>query len=400
MAWIESHQELGRHPKLLRLADRLGISKANAVGHLHYLWWWAMDFALEGNLTRFEPREIAEGCQWEGNAAEFIDALVEVGFLDRESETNDTPASLWLHDWEEYTSKFQRTRKIKHQGALKTNHTRWHVARGVKVADCPLCQEDTARSQNDIDTTRINYRERIEGDSLTSPPANRERLDSDIDTSRVKDWERIDTEIVDENDSESDTSLFLTADPSQTNRERIATVPTVPTRPTRPTRPDPSDSSAAAGDKSAFISRLARAYEENVGMLTPHLADEFRDFEEQRHPPESWGEEAVHEAATHNKRSWAYVRAVLRRWCEEGRGGGNRATEIQEPYNPGIEVEPGIFMRGDFFPYTDPRSPHHHLYKPKPVLSEAEGDSSEHSGNGGDHQQNYGGHPQDGSDHE
>ena len=101
-------------------------------------------------------------------------------------------------------------------------------------------------------------------------------------------------------------------------------------------------------------------------MLTPHLADEFRDFEEQHHPPDSWGEEAVHEAAAHNKRSWAYVRAVLRRWCEEGRGGGNRATEIQEPYNPGIEVEPGIFMRGDFFPYTDPPLP-----LPPPVQTQA-----------------------------
>ena len=327
-----------------------------------------MDYALDGDLSRFKAEVIAHGCLWEGDPEDFIDALAEARFLDREAGTADTQPSLWLHDWEEYTSKFQRTRKVKHQGALKTNHTRWHVARGVKVADCPLCQEDTARSQNDIDTSRIKYQERIN------------------------------TDIVDQDDSESDTSLFLTSDQSQTTRERIATVPTVPTVPTRPTRPDPSDSSAAAGDKSAFISRLARAYEENVGMLTPHLADEFRDFEEQRHPPESWGEEAVHEAATHNKRSWAYVRAVLRRWCEEGRGGGNRATEIQEPYNPGIEVEPGIFMRGDFFPYTDPRSPHHHLYKPKPVLSEAEGDSSEHSRNGGDHQQKDGGHPQDGSD--
>jgi len=54
MAWIESNQEVGRHPKTKKLARLLDISVVTAVGHLHYLWWWALDFAQEGVLTKFE----------------------------------------------------------------------------------------------------------------------------------------------------------------------------------------------------------------------------------------------------------------------------------------------------------------------------------------------------------
>ena len=40
----------------------------------------------------------------------------------------------------------------------------------------------------------------------------------------------------------------------------------------------------------------------------------------------------------------------------------DREGRRQPSYDPGIEVEPGVFMRGDYLPYTDPASPYHHLY--------------------------------------
>ena len=45
MAWIESHQTLGTHRKLLALCQALHIEDTRAVGMLHYLWWWALDNA-------------------------------------------------------------------------------------------------------------------------------------------------------------------------------------------------------------------------------------------------------------------------------------------------------------------------------------------------------------------
>lgn len=51
MAWLRSHQELARHPKVKRLSRQLNISLPQAIGHLHLLWWWCMDYAQDGDLT-------------------------------------------------------------------------------------------------------------------------------------------------------------------------------------------------------------------------------------------------------------------------------------------------------------------------------------------------------------
>ena len=52
MAWIESHQELRHHYKTKRLARELKVTVAAAIGHLHCLWWWAIDFAPDGDLSK------------------------------------------------------------------------------------------------------------------------------------------------------------------------------------------------------------------------------------------------------------------------------------------------------------------------------------------------------------
>jgi DNA replication protein len=59
-------------------------------------------------------------------------------------------------------------------------------------------------------------------------------------------------------------------------------------------------------------------YEDNVGMLTPMIADELRSAEEEY--PEEWIEAAIRLAVEGNKRSWRYIAAILERWAAEGRG--------------------------------------------------------------------------------
>jgi DNA replication protein len=59
-------------------------------------------------------------------------------------------------------------------------------------------------------------------------------------------------------------------------------------------------------------------YEQNIGLLTPMIAEELRDAERQ-YPPE-WIKDAFHEAVTNNKRNWRYVLRILERWRAEGRG--------------------------------------------------------------------------------
>lgn len=105
MAWIESHQGLVRHPKTKKLMRKLNIYTVEAIGYLHLFWWWAMDFAEDGDLSRFDEYDIADACEWKGSAGEFFDALHDAGFID---ETED---GFIIHDWYEYAGKLIEIRK-------------------------------------------------------------------------------------------------------------------------------------------------------------------------------------------------------------------------------------------------------------------------------------------------
>lgn len=58
-------------------------------------------------------------------------------------------------------------------------------------------------------------------------------------------------------------------------------------------------------------------YEQNIGLLSPLIADQLKDAAEQ-YPPE-WIEAAFREAVQNNIRKWSYISAILRRWETEGR---------------------------------------------------------------------------------
>ena len=61
-------------------------------------------------------------------------------------------------------------------------------------------------------------------------------------------------------------------------------------------------------------------YEDNIGMLSPMLADELREAEQLY--PANWIEEAFREAVSQNKRSWRYIQRILERWERDGRSDG------------------------------------------------------------------------------
>jgi len=58
-------------------------------------------------------------------------------------------------------------------------------------------------------------------------------------------------------------------------------------------------------------------YEQNIGLLTPLIADQLRDMEKS-YPPE-WIDEAFTIAVAGNKRALRYIQAILKRWETEGK---------------------------------------------------------------------------------
>jgi hypothetical protein len=125
MAWIESHQSLGRHPKTRKAARLLSVSRPAMAGHLHYLWWWCLDFAQDGDLSSYDDAEIAEAAEWEDAPHQFIEALIEAGFVTVDRH---------IHDWHDYAGKLIEQRKA---NAEKQKRWRERNKGGTEPADNP-----------------------------------------------------------------------------------------------------------------------------------------------------------------------------------------------------------------------------------------------------------------------
>jgi DnaD/phage-associated family protein len=69
-------------------------------------------------------------------------------------------------------------------------------------------------------------------------------------------------------------------------------------------------------------------YEENIGMLTPIIADELREAEKEY--PEEWIKDAIKEAVRQNKRKWGYIAVILERWATQGRNDGTYKRDSKE----------------------------------------------------------------------
>ena len=103
MAWIELHQTLPTNKKTLRLKKILKIKTPQAIGHLCLLWLWALDNAEDGDLSIFSDDEVSEVSGWTGKPETFVAALIEAGFLDEDRH---------IHHWEEYAGALIDKREV------------------------------------------------------------------------------------------------------------------------------------------------------------------------------------------------------------------------------------------------------------------------------------------------
>jgi len=144
VAWIESHQELGRHPKTKKFARLLGISLPAAVGHLHYFWWWAMDYAQDGDLSRYEITDIAEACEWEGEPEKLWEALIQVGFVDEE---------IRIHDWCDYAGRLLEKREQNKERKRKSRAKSKEVTETTEGCHADVLHPSHAESKEVTETT-------------------------------------------------------------------------------------------------------------------------------------------------------------------------------------------------------------------------------------------------------
>jgi DnaD/phage-associated family protein len=73
-------------------------------------------------------------------------------------------------------------------------------------------------------------------------------------------------------------------------------------------------------------------YEQNIGMLTPLIAEELREAEKLYHT--TWIKDAIKETVKQGKHKWSYIQAILERWSSEGKGDGTYKRHSTKKASP------------------------------------------------------------------
>jgi hypothetical protein len=149
MEYVKVDLDIRDNFKFIRFQASLNIGTAAAVGHLTCLWAWAFRHAPDGFFDEDLEAVIAKAAQWEGNVADFIDALLNCGgkgqgFLER------VDGGYLLHEWEEYCGKTYEKRA---KNAERMRNKRAHKSTSNERTEEPNdCKEDVQRTCNAQDT--------------------------------------------------------------------------------------------------------------------------------------------------------------------------------------------------------------------------------------------------------
>ncbi|HRE48141.1 MAG TPA: DnaD domain protein [Aggregatilineales bacterium] len=73
-------------------------------------------------------------------------------------------------------------------------------------------------------------------------------------------------------------------------------------------------------------------YEQNIGAVTPLLAEQLREAEASY--PREWLKEAVQIAVESNRRNWRYILAILKRWETDGKTPAKASDARDAEENP------------------------------------------------------------------
>lgn len=87
-------------------------------------------------------------------------------------------------------------------------------------------------------------------------------------------------------------------------------------------------------------SDIYNLYEQNIGLLTPILAEELQEAEHRY--PQEWIQEAFRIALRANVRNWKYINGILKRWEREGKQDGKRVGDTR------TERDPDKYIRGKY----------------------------------------------------
>lgn len=147
MAWIEVHDTLPDHPKVLRAAKALKLDSDALVGKLVRLWVWALGNREDGVLNDLDADRLDVIMQYKGKASALLEALVVNRLLDALPDEH-----YMIHDWDEHVMMLRDKREEKR----KQNAERVKRYRNAKKRmESENCNADVMHECN-ADVTHYN----------------------------------------------------------------------------------------------------------------------------------------------------------------------------------------------------------------------------------------------------
>ena len=148
--WIELHDSSRDHPKILKLARKLKIDPAHALGLICSLWTWTLRMAPDGNLSSFEPDDIEIGAGWTGEEGAFVAACRSkpIKLLDAEKD------GLVCHDWEDYSGSLKAAKRARDYRKRKRTKHDGHVTVTSQCGDITQTERPNDRTTERTNETR------------------------------------------------------------------------------------------------------------------------------------------------------------------------------------------------------------------------------------------------------
>ena len=135
MVWIRVDTALTRHPKVIKFASAINASRHEAIGLLVDLWTWSIDYAEDGDLTKYTSAELLTALGAFQTSAlieiDILEALETAGFVDRDGDR------VYLHDWDAHQGQLIAQREAGRERQKKYRQRKKDVTVTSSVTNAP-----------------------------------------------------------------------------------------------------------------------------------------------------------------------------------------------------------------------------------------------------------------------
>ena len=159
--------------RALRILGPAIDKPATFYGHLHLLWWWALDnVPADGDLGDTTDDEIEAAAEWDGPMGLFVQAITAAGFIEHAGNARA------LHDWWDYAGQIGERRDRVKEGNRK-RQAEWRERNAKVTRDVTRDGlENNASTVPYQDTTKTQPEPEREDAGASPPPSADEIADA------------------------------------------------------------------------------------------------------------------------------------------------------------------------------------------------------------------------------